>query len=66
MYSREKCIDLQVMVIYEQCIVVANKSKVLHGLLKEPELNIALDDEEDAQEPDDKPKVCRETCIFIN
>ena len=37
--------------------IVANKSKVLYGLLKEPELNIALDDEEDVQEADDKPRV---------
>ncbi|XP_023931826.1 transcription initiation factor TFIID subunit 5-like, partial [Lingula anatina] len=35
----------------------ANKSKVLYGLLKEPDINISLDDDDDADGEDkDKPK----------
>ena len=34
----------------------ANRQRVLHGLLKEPELNVQLEDEEEEVEPD-KPKV---------
>jgi hypothetical protein len=29
------------------CTLVANKSKVFYGLLKEPELNIVLEDDEE-------------------
>ena len=35
--------------------IAANKTKVLHGLLKEPEVNIPIDDDED--EVEDKPRV---------
>lgn len=34
----------------------ANKSKVYHGLLKEPEIQIPLDEEEESPEGDDRPK----------
>ncbi|ELT88262.1 hypothetical protein CAPTEDRAFT_225253 [Capitella teleta] len=34
----------------------ANKTKVLYGLLKEPEINITVEDEDEGQETDDKPK----------
>ncbi|XP_071943039.1 transcription initiation factor TFIID subunit 5-like [Antedon mediterranea] len=34
----------------------ANKSKVYFGLLKEPDINLQLDDEEESGEGDDKPK----------
>ncbi|GFR14714.1 transcription initiation factor TFIID subunit 5 [Trichonephila clavata] len=34
----------------------ANKAKVYYGLLKEPEIQIPLDDEEEGQDGDDKPK----------
>ncbi|XP_055870350.1 transcription initiation factor TFIID subunit 5-like isoform X2 [Biomphalaria glabrata] len=33
-----------------------NKAKVFYGLLKEPDVNITLDEEEEAQEGDEKPK----------
>ncbi|XP_035827359.1 transcription initiation factor TFIID subunit 5 isoform X2 [Aplysia californica] len=34
----------------------ANKAKVYYGLLKEPELNIPLEEEEEGQEGEEKPK----------
>ncbi|KAK3780084.1 hypothetical protein RRG08_046146 [Elysia crispata] len=34
----------------------ANKAKVLYGLLREPDVQIALDDEEEGGEGDEKPK----------
>jgi transcription initiation factor TFIID subunit 5 len=34
----------------------ANKTKVYYGLLKEPDLNVTLEDEDEAQETEDKPK----------
>lgn len=34
----------------------ANKAKVYYGLLKEPEIQIPLDEDEETQEGDDKPK----------
>ncbi|XP_042903545.1 transcription initiation factor TFIID subunit 5 [Parasteatoda tepidariorum] len=34
----------------------ANKSKVFYGLLKEPDIQIPLDDEDEGQDGDDKPK----------
>ncbi|CAG5124648.1 unnamed protein product [Candidula unifasciata] len=34
----------------------ANKAKVFYGLLKEPDLNILLDEDDDAGEGDEKPK----------
>ncbi|XP_033114696.1 transcription initiation factor TFIID subunit 5-like [Anneissia japonica] len=34
----------------------ANKAKVFYGLLKEPDINLQLDDEEESGEGDDKPK----------
>lgn len=36
---------------------IANKTKVYYGLLKEPEIQIPLDEDEETQEGDDKPKV---------
>ena len=39
-------------------LFTANKAKVLYGLLREPDVQIALDDEEDGGEGDEKPKVC--------
>ena len=38
--------------------VIANKGRVYYGLLKEPDINIPLDDDEDGGEGEgDKPKV---------
>jgi len=37
--------------------VAANKTKVLFGLLKEPDINIPLDDSDEEKEGEDKPKV---------
>ena len=38
-------------------VSTANKGKILYGLLKEPDINIALDDDDDIPEGEDKPKV---------
>lgn len=35
----------------------ANKGKVYYGLLKEPDINIPIDDDDDAGDGEDKPKV---------
>ena len=35
----------------------ANKVKVFYGLLKEPDINMPLEEEDEAPEGDDKPKV---------
>ena len=43
--------------IFVMCLISANKSKVYYGLLKEPDLNIPLDDEDDPNEGEEKPKV---------
>ena len=37
--------------------VTANKAKVYYGLLKEPDINIPLEEEEEPTEGDEKPKV---------
>jgi hypothetical protein len=45
--------------MYTPVTCVANKAKVYYGLLKEPDLTMTLDeDDEDAEE--EKPKVCIE------
>jgi len=36
---------------------LANKGKVYYGLLKEPDINIPVDDDDDAGDGEDKPKV---------
>lgn len=38
-------------------ILTANKSKMSFGLLKEPDINLLLDDEEEGVDGEDKPKV---------
>ena len=38
----------------------ANKVKVFYGLLKEPDINMPLEEEDEAPEGDDKPKVPRQ------
>ena len=35
----------------------ANKAKLYYGLLKEPELNVTLEDEDEGQDAEEKPKV---------
>ena len=43
----------------------ANKVKVFYGLLKEPDINMPLEEEDEAPEGDDKPKVHRQRhCIL--
>jgi hypothetical protein len=37
--------------------VSANRVKVFYGLLKEPDINMPIDDEDETAEGDDKPKV---------
>ena len=37
--------------------LIANKSKVLHGIPQEPDLGVVLEDDEDEEEEKDKPKV---------
>lgn len=45
-------------IMYNKSIFAANKSRVYYGLLKEPDINIQLDDEEDGGEAgEDKPNV---------
>lgn len=39
----------------------ANKAKVFFGLLREPDINIPLDDDDDTGDGEDKPKVCLQT-----
>ena len=39
--------------------VLANKAKVYYGLMKEPDINIPLDDDDGDAEGEDKPKVGR-------
>jgi len=37
----------------------SNKTKIFHGLLKEPDINIPVEDDDDAGgDGEDKPKVC--------
>lgn len=36
---------------------LANKGKVYFGLLKEPDINIPVDDDDDAGDGEDRPKV---------
>lgn len=44
--------------------VAANKTKVLYGLLREPELNIPLEEEDDGVEGEEKPKVKPSYLLF--
>lgn len=44
--------------------IVANKAKVLYGLLKEPDINIKLEDDDD-ETADDKPKVTNASQYII-
>ena len=44
-------------------LVLANKAKVYYGLMKEPDINIPLDDDDGDAEGEDKPKV-RGTCFL--
>lgn len=55
--ARQNRETLFVYIIFVVCLLSANKAKVYYGLLKEPDLNILLDDEEEGGEGDEKPKV---------
>ncbi len=46
----------------------ANKSKVYHGLLKEPEINIRFEEDEEEKEGDEasKPKVPETKFLFVH
>ena len=49
--------------------IAANRTKIYHGLLKEPDLNIPMEEEEEPPEGDgDKPKVrkkCRNALPYL-
>lgn len=48
------CISWRIIICVFVCL--ANKSRMYYGLLKEPELNIPVEDEDEGGD-DDKPKV---------
>ena len=48
--------------LHDYLFFLANKAKVFYGLLKEPELNVPLD--EDEEEPEDKPKASCSTQLL--
>ena len=45
------------MISYQLYFFLANKGKVYFGLLKEPDINIPVDDEDEGGDGEDKPKV---------
>ena len=58
--SRLVLTDRSRLVFMRLPLLVVNKSKVLYGLLKEPEISLPADDDDDTEEGD-KPKVYHST-----